>query len=626
MEYLDPSARVTEDDDEDIDLNIGFEDEDFEDDEDEEDDLDFEMDEEDEEDDGDDPPLRVVDEYDESLATNDMPAILSGTHAAVEVPDESSRHTRIAAFFQSLDKMLRGIRLYEGRGELVEKLAGRVLVRAQAMVADGDVLVRLAPFGVLYEGKSINPADDKPAQYLFRLFCDGVRELTFTSGIDAAELRAFADVLASDARSADEDIITMLWKKELKTVRYYATDTLQMGAEGDDTADQALAGKAKTRLQAGEGEGEQLVMSADDLRMLNTDDALLWVRESKSPSGPAAGLAGTTVAIKGSFSKFGDYARFVTMALKATGESTASPLVLGLYDGVLASGETHAVEGLLEATAQAARASRAGRLLRDAMLEDKRLAKLASVFDRHPDLAEAIQQVASGRREVLVTLLNRLKRNEVRDDLRQRLVADGVDLTAYYSERLKTADEAGIVEAVSALGKIGGSEAVKAIIPALGATATNVRRAGLAAMVGGYHADARVALGRALRDPDSENRLLALQILRESGDNRAVGPILSAVQGTGFNHRDSAEKDAFFEALAAFKDRRTLDFFEGILGQKNLTRSKAIAAQQMTAVRALSSMGTPEAQAALKRAAKRWFLPNPVREAAERGTRESARG
>ncbi len=622
MDPLHPPARATEDDD-DIDLDVGFGDEDLDDLHDlDDDEMDFSVDDEDDEDDeegDDDAPLRLVDEADRSLITADMPALMTGAHGAVEAPDESNRHMRIVAFFQALDKMLRGIRLYEGRGELVDKLSGRAEVRAAAMVADGDVTLRLAPFGVLYDGKSINPAEDKPAKYLFELFCGGVRELTFTRGIDVGELRAFAEVLAADARQADEDIVTLLWKRELKTIRYYATDTLQMGTDGGEDADHALAGKAKSRLQADHAEGQQLVMSADDLRLLNTDDALLWVRASKSPSKPAAGLAGTTVAIKGSFTKFGDYGRFVAMALKATGGSTASPLVLGLYDGVAASGEVQAVEGLLEATAQAARAGKAGRLLRDALLEEKRLKKLAALFDRHPNLGEAIQQIADGRKEVLVTVLNLLKSAEVRDALRARLVEDGVDLTAYYSERLKTADQDGIVEAVSALGKIGGAEAVKAIIPALGATATAVRRAGLEAMVGGYHQDARVALGRALRDPDSENRVLALQVLRESGDNRAAGPILMTVQSTGFNGRGAKEKEAFYEALAAFKDRRTIEFFDGILGQKNLTRSKAVAAQQMTAVKALTAMGTAEAAEALTRAAKRWFLPNPVREAAQRG-------
>jgi hypothetical protein len=621
MAPQDPDARATVEEDDDIDVNVGLKFEDFEE-EDEDQDFNFGVDE-----DPEDSSLRVVDEHKDALSTEDMPALMTGTHASIEVPDESSRHTRVAAFFQALDKYLRGIRLYEGRGDLVGKLGGRAQARADAMVADGDVLVRVAPFGVLFEGNSISPAEDKPAQYLFRLFCDGVRELTFLRGLDAEELRTFATVLASDARNAEEDIITLLWKKELKTIRYYATDTLQMDAEGTGEEDLALAGKAKSRLQAGQGEGQQLVMSADDLRMLNTDDALLWVRACRSPSSPAAGLAGTTVAIKGSFSKFGDYGRFVDMALRATQDrNEASPLVLGLFDGVLASGESEAVGGLLSAGAAVAKKSEGGRKLRDAFLTEKRIAKIAVLFDRTPSLAGPIHEAAEGRREVLVDLLNRLKSAEIRDTLRARLVAEGVDLTAYYSERLNSSDQDVLIEAVQALGKIGGSDAARAIIPALGATSTPVRRAGLEAMVGAYHPDARVALSRALRDPDNENRALALRILQESGDNRAAGALLTAVQATSFNSRDASEKEAFYEALAAFKDRRTIQFFDGILGQKNLTRSKIVAAQQMTAVRALSSMGTAEASEVLGRASKRWFLPNPVREAAQRGANKALRG
>ncbi len=448
-----------------------------------------------------------------------------------------------------------------------------------------------------------------------------MRELTFLRPLDGEELRAFAEVLASDARSADEDLITLLWKRELKTIRYYATDTLQTGDGGMDEDDLALASAARTRLDTAQENGEELVMSAEDLRMLDGDDALLWVRRSRSPSRPSGALAGTATAVKTAFNRADDYGRFVDMALRlGSASSAASPLVVGLFDGLLAAGDAAATADLLAAAAKGAQATAGGRLLRDTLIATKRLPRLAGLLDGNPDaLTDAIHAAASGRRETLVEILNLLTTPDVRDGLRERLLSEGVDLTTYYSERMRSADPEVLVDAIEALGTIGGPEAAKAIIPALGATVTSVRRAGLEAMQGGYHSDARVALGRALRDPDQDNRLLALAVLRDSNDSRAVGPILSTVQASSFQARSAAEKEAFFEALAAFKDKRTLDFFDSVLSQKNLTRSKVVAAQQMTAVVALKSMGTAAAAEALDKAAKRWFLPAPVREAASRG-------
>jgi hypothetical protein len=625
MIHLPPASASTEDDD--IDIDVGFDEDDFEEDDKdfEEDDEDFEIGIEEQDDEEDEIPTVRGAGTPADLTTSDMPALATGTHGTIEIPEDSTRHVRVVAFFQALDKLQRGIRLYEGRGFLVEKLAARMETRADAMVADGNVLVRVAPFGVLFDGNPINPAEDKPATYLFRLFCDGVRELTFSRPLDPKELRALADVLATDARSVEEDMTTLLWKKELKTVGYYATDTLQMDADLVDEDDLALANASQNRIRTDATEGEQLILSADDLRMLNADDALLWVRASRSPSRPADALKGTAVAIKGSFKKFGDYGRFVEMAIRAGApDAGVSPLLMGLFDGVLASGEVKAVGGLLDAAAEAATHSEAGRALRDALLDEKRLPRLAGLLDRYEEeLTEPIHAIGTGHPQALVLLLNLVRKTDVRDALRDRLLEQGIDMTTYYSERTKSDDPGTVIDAVVALGKIGGPDAVRGIIPALGATATAVRRAGLEAMGSSYHSDARVALGRALRDPDRDNRMLALTVLQRSGDARAAGAILTTVQTTRFNSRDSEEKATFYEALAAFKDRRTLEFFDSILGQRNITRSKVIAARQLTAVKALAAMGTDDAAQALLRASKRWYLPTAVREAADRGPAKS---
>ena len=74
--------------------------------------------------------------------------------------------------------------------------------------------------------------------------------------------------------------------------------------------------------------------------------------------------------------------------------------------------------------------------------------------------------------------------------------------------------------------------------------------AALEAMGGRYHESARIGLGRALRDPDKQNRLLALAILGASGDSRMAWSLVAAVEGAAFGNLDEDEQEAVYRAIA----------------------------------------------------------------------------
>ena len=135
-------------------------------------------------------------------------------------------------------------------------------------------------------------------------------------------------------------------------------------------------------------------------------------------------------------------------------------------------------------------------------------------------------------------------------------------------------------------------------------------------MVGRQVPDARVAVGRILRDPVRSNRLLALEILQSSGESRSAGPILSAVQEASFTTKDGDEQKAFYGALASFRDPRTLAFFAKVLATNNVTRNAELLKRQLQAVDALASMSTPESRKELEKVSSRWLSPAELKDAA----------
>ena len=269
---------------------------------------------------------------------------------------------RIAALFTCIDKMLKCLRLYEGRGALVERVGDELLMRAEEALKDGDFTVRVTPVGVWYEGRLLQ--DDPPA-YLFRVFLDGVRELTFKVGIPREELLALADVFSTDSEKSEEDCVTLLWKRELKFIRYYATDTLgnEVEAAGD------LAGADSEALKS-DAEGEELVLSSDDLRMLRAEDSLPWAKTLVTPRANPAIQAPAD-------SRSEDLSRFVEFGHRLAPSGEPSPLVLGVLDAVLREGDC-------EATCEILRAVQGP--LRSAVLDQERLPSLARAVQKSPEL------------------------------------------------------------------------------------------------------------------------------------------------------------------------------------------------------------------------------------------------
>ena len=108
---------------------------------------------------------------------------------------EARRHDQLARCVATLDKVVRGMRLYEGKGALIERLMTDLEVQLNSLLEGGEITTRVTPIGLVYGTKPLAASGEKTPRYLFRLFCDGVRELTFLPGVELTELVELVDIL-----------------------------------------------------------------------------------------------------------------------------------------------------------------------------------------------------------------------------------------------------------------------------------------------------------------------------------------------------------------------------------------------------------------------------------------------
>ncbi len=539
-----------------------------------------------------------------------LPSPVDDLHPAA--PGE--RRRLATAFLQTLDKLMRGMRLYEGEGPLVKKLLGLAATSAEALLTTGPITLRVAPFGLVLDGARVTDDEDQLSKALFRFFGDGIRELTLQPGIEPAELLGLAAVLRTEPKAGEDDMTTLLWKQEFTHISFYATDTFQATTAVHDTDSFALGGSGSDRGPSQSGQGShQTVLSPDDLRLLKDDETLSWMRRCEAPLSPPRSLQPTIERVLADFARPPDQAAVLRLAVAhqiATG-GEPSALLIAAFDAFLAEGDTDAIVAMVEAVGEAGDAALG---LRCALLSPDRLLRIAPLYERDFALLSPCLEDAGGHGDAsLVPLLNALPHGPAEERLRSGLEKGDVELSSFYARQMGSNDPDVVVGAIGALADSQSPEAYEAISRALGATLTKVRHAALEAMKGRYAPEARPALERALRDPDRDNRLLALRILEDSGDPPVARSILAMAQDLGGG--DDEELRAAFRALSHFRNPRIIEYLSDVLADRNLTRSRVTQTRQLLAVNALREIGTTDAVARLQASGGSWHLSRPVKDA-----------
>ncbi|MEC7984457.1 MAG: HEAT repeat domain-containing protein [Myxococcota bacterium] len=527
--------------------------------------------------------------------------------------DEQDLIKQSEVFFISLDKLVKGMKLYQGKGALVEQLLNDTYKKSQDFVKE-ERTFKVSPVGPMVASEPLADEGKNPA-YFFQLYCDGVRELTFLPNVEKEELRQLAFVFNGDYRGSQDDMVTTLWKKELKKIRYYAVDTL--GVQVDDQGEMELLSRQGDALQSSE-DGEDMTMSSSDMRLLRAESSLIWVKNCFAPA--AATGAIKEMAEQLELKNNADISRFIAISLRAMEQDpSCSNMVDNVWLAYTKNGakkEMSTVVDTLKVLIQKG-VSKASVLLNQ-MFQRENLDRLAPWLDTSPALLESISsllELEDFDSELLVVLLKKLPIGDARNELLKKISDSGVDMTEFYLNNLQSDKEEMVIDAIKALGQIGSDQALEALSGAMSHNLGQVRAAAIKAMNKRYIPSARKPLVRLLKDPDSDLRRRALEILGTSEDKTIGSALLGVMKMGDFIKRPMEEQREFFIVLGRFPSASTMSFFAEILKEKSmLSRNNTVQERQMLAVEALRESNSPDALPALQKASKSWYLPSAVKE------------
>ncbi len=485
-----------------------------------------------------------------------------------------------------------------------------------------DFALQVTEGELLWEGVPVLREPGKTADSLPWLFYkDGVRELRIQKGFEQDDLTGFLDIIQRARRNApdDDDMLVMLWERDLLYLRYKYVELADEGTVG--AAEITSHFEPHHVEPPGPNDAprpeEQLSESRPGLVNLADFDSTLYFLDD-------AEIAYLRDAVEREYAS--DLRQNVLAILLDIVETQDEPAVRDEVAGILdllvvhflSARELRAVAFLLQevgvATRRAAKLTPAQRdrlaQLPDRLSQPDALSQLLESLDSsvelppESDLAALFAELRPRALETVFGWISRLQDPRVRDLLQ----AAAARLTSTNSAELVRLIGSGnptvAREAIQRAAAVRSTAAVTPIIRRLADPHPVMRLAAVQALAEIGSAGALQGLERAIDDADRDVRIAAVRALTARAYRPALPRVEATVKGKSLRDADLTEKMAMFELYGALCGEAGIPLLDGILNARGFLGRREDAEARACAAMALGRVATERAMVSLQRAAK----------------------
>ncbi|MHC4471241.1 MAG: HEAT repeat domain-containing protein [Planctomycetota bacterium] len=506
-------------------------------------------------------------------------------------------------------KALKGYRLYLPNNQILVGFVTAFCEQLSGFVQrHGEVCLRVSQFQIGYRGARIYENKVKEESLAFRLFIHGVREITFHEGTPVSEVTDFLHVIhrAFDAKASVDDLLTLLWEKDLKYITFIILDDFfEEGEYGEfeefvedaQTADHTAASvQASVQpimdrlLSAGPppGAGGQL---EDLLSLTEVERArlALWAEEEKSRDlvRDVCGLILEILEPNLIEEESRDLLKVLDQVFEALlndGEiSQAAHILAELKE--FGGGQD---EGPLRAIVQEALSRIGG----DRIVAGVRPHIAEASIEQREELIAFLASLDESAVGSLVDLLDLPEAKTVAHEVLLRLGRDDVSPLL---PRLSDPRPAVVTALVRLLGQLGDPLALAALEGPLFHVDPSVRTQTLHAIERIGTATALPLIGKVLDDPQQDIRIVAVRCIASLPPSQSREPLLAIARGKEFAKRSYFEKKEILLALGKVEDQEVEEYLLKILRKRPLFRRGEVDDLRACAVRALALRGTTRA-------------------------------
>ena len=540
----------------------------------------------------------------------------------VEIDKEELRSVKDVLLH--LTKTAKTLKIYLPNNPIYQKFLEELQSRFDVHLQEYETLqLKIRQYALYYKGQVVYENTNRLESLAFKLYVDGVRELTFHEGIDKDEITSLLEIIGSeyDPSNPDDDMVTLLWERHFAHIRYLvASDFIQetvtsVKLQNEVPFGEAIqkeksqiktiatsAGSAHTTLQ--EFLGPKMAAQVSQIFVLSEEEVeavkhQMTVEENANPISTLMGILSAILRIEKedtAFSEMVDIFDNVLETLMLRGDFWHSKKILELFRELMNPErnlpETHRLR-LVQSIDKAG--------------DPQRIRALEQVLNQW-EVREADQLLDfwmllnKNALFPLIELLGRLSQMKMRRVICEALVHLGKDNIEPLAQKLDDPRWFVVRNVVYVLGKIGEEKVIEKFRKLVDHKEVKVRKELIHTLDGMKDPRAKELLMDFLNDPESALRILAIRSLANQNFHEALGPLNEIVEDREFITRDLYEKKEIFEALGRIGGGSVVPKMRKLLHQGGSAWFKKSVKEEMglCAVIALKRIANEDAIAALR--------------------------
>jgi len=574
------------------------------------------------------------------------PSKLTDTDFKSETAEEVDKEElkSVKETIQFLTKTAKTLKIYLPNNPIHQKFLQDLTERFTNHLQEyGTLRLKIRQYELLYSNGTVYENSNRLESLAFCLFVDGLREISFHTGLNKEELMNFLEVIGkiSDARGTDDDVVTLLWEKKFSHITYlivedfweyggtvqHLTETTNLQSVlkeesqtlsttkvpslvqelfGSKQADRSLAEIFELTSKEIEQIKQQLLFEADQSAVLLLIDILSAI-----------------LRIEKEYDAFSEIVELLETALDtvlASGDLPYASMILELYREMLSSqrGLAEPLKGRLKKAIEHAGDAQRIKHLETLFMEGKTMQS-----EQLYDFLVLLDKNALLPLSDLLGKINQMKVRRVICDALAQIGKDHIDLLA---SRLDDRRWYVVRNIVYVLGKIGNSGVIDKFRRVIHHGEVKVRKEVIRALEGMNHPKATDLLVEFIQDEDLSIRASVVRLLAKANYKEALEPLLRVVQQRDFEERDLYEKKEFMEALAHIGKEEVVPILGKIMKRKGLFWFRREKQDEMAlcAVIALKSIRTQKAIELLQEGSR--SMNKVVRDACAKAIEELKRG
>ncbi len=532
----------------------------------------------------------------------------------------------VQGLFVVLGKALRSQQLYDENNPVYQRFVTQLKEALEELWVEMDRLsVSVEEDKFFWMGETVYENDSRVDSLAFLFYKDGVREFTLHKGLEAHELSVFLQVLnqARDLRPEGDDLLTVLWEKDLKYFTYSYIDILAEGLDLDlpsggdghsggfeEIIEKEMAGEVVASTSQDDAEAEPSgQVKAEDFNptLYSLDSAEMETIQEEIRLEMHRDLRGDVLSAL--------FDRVEEPRFPERQKEILEVFQL-LLPNFLSRGALRSAGSVLEELTRLLASEDALKPEQRALAEDilekvsgaETLRELVQALEDgsiSPDPTELGALLRHLRSDALGPLLRGAEEAEDKR-IKSTIQAAVKGIAQNYSEALldclKSDDPIVVAGAVSLAGKLGLVNSGPRLVRLLSHEAPRVRLAAIEAAGDLKASTVLDAMNRVLDDPEWEVRIAAAKVMGSLRYAPSAPHLRKVIEGKSIRQADISEQIAFFESYGLIQDPEGARLLDNLLNGKSFLGRRETGEIRACAALGLGKMGTPEALAALEKA------------------------